>query len=304
MTTRSASLAETACNRLWFYGLMVVSGILVGCSPPPNPAQTAATTQSSVLTKIETRIRSLERQSIVLDQMQKELNSVQQRIEELEKLQENIQEIKQLERNQNQLLLEYQEEFEDRMTRLETNLERNTRRFRQLTGKEQLQDGASSPSEQMDSKTGSVQELDSSRSGDSAVFQEPPAPPPSVEQQFETAWELYNTKQFFKAIELLREFRVKHPDHPSTVDAHYLLGDAYYSMQDYPSAAIELYEFVEQNSHHPSASDARWKLAQSLEKSGEIGLALSIYQELASQDDSPYRKRAQEKLAAYENQQK
>ena len=304
MTSHNAALVKTICSRLCFYGMMGTSGIMISCTPPPNPAQKAATAQSLLLNKMENRIEGLEDQSLVLDQMQKDLNSVQDRIKKLEKLQDNIQEIKQLERNQNQLLLEYQEKFEDRMARLEADLERNTQRLRKITGIEQLRNGDGIDSKQVGSQTGLAQDVDNLEADDSAVSQEPMTLPPSVEQQFESAWDLYNTKQFFKAIELLREFRIKHPDHPSAVEAHYLIGDAYYSLQDYPSAAIELYDFVEQNSHHPSVSDARWKLAQSLEKSGELGLALSIYQDLANQIDSPHQKQAEEKLQEYENQQK
>lgn len=300
MTTHNASKVKTVLNHLWIYGMMGASGILVACAPPnPTPEATA---QSGLLNNLETRIQNLENQSNVQDQMQMELSSVQDRIKKLEKLQDNLQEIKQLERNQNQLLLEYQEEFEDRMARLEADLERNFQRIRKLTANEPLQNGTGVSSEQAYSQTDSTQDLEMSGSDDFADSQTPVTRPPSVEQQFEIASELYNTKQFFKSIELLREFRRKHPQHPSAVEAHYLIGDAYYSLQDYPSAAIELYDFVEQNSHHPSTIDARWKLAQSLEKSGELGLALSIYQELASQIDAPYQEQAQKKLEEYENQ--
>ena len=300
MTNHNASKVKTVLNQLWIYGMMGASGILVACAAPPNPTPDA--TVRSDLLDLETRIQNLENQSNVQNQFRMEWSSVQDRIEKLEKLQENIQEIKRLERNQNQLLLEYQQEFEDRMARLEADLERNSQRIRKITANEELQNGTGISSEQASSQTGSAQELETFGSDDSTDSQIPVTRPPSVEQQFEIAWELYNTKQFFKAIELLREFRMKHPQHPSAVEAHYLIGDAYYSLQDYPSAAIELYDFVEQNSHHPSNTDARWKLAQSLEKSGEIGLALSIYQELASQIDAPYQKQAQKKLEEYENQ--
>ncbi len=301
MTTHNASKVKTVLNHLWTYGMIGASGVLVACAAPPNPAPDA-TVQSELLNNLETRIQNLENQSNVQDQMQMELSSVQDRIKKLEKLQENIQEIKRLERNQNQLLLEYQEEFEDRMARLEADLERNSQRIRKMTANEQLQNGTGISGEQAYSQTDSAQDLEMFGSDDSPDSQKPVTRPPSVEQQFEIAWEFYNTKQFFKAIELLREFRMKHPQHPSAVEAHYLIGDAYYSLQDYPSAAIELYDFVEQNPHHPSTTDASWKLAQSLEKSGEIGLALSIYQDLASQIDAPYQKQALKKLEEYENQ--
>ena len=158
MTNHNASKAKTVLNRLWIYGMMGASGVLVACAAPPNPAPNA--TIRSDLLNLETRIQNLENQSNVQNQMQMEWSSVQDRIEKLEKLQENIQEIKRLERNQNQLLLEYQQEFEDRMARLEADLERNSQRIRKITANEELQNGTGISSEQASSQTGSAQDLE------------------------------------------------------------------------------------------------------------------------------------------------
>ena len=122
-----------------------------------------------------------------------------------------------------------------------------------------------------------------------------------AEQLFESGLALHGEKQYLKAIRAFEQLRQKYPDHPNGVEGHYLIGDAYFALQDYTNSAIVFYEFTDENPQYPNAPDAQWKLAQSLEKSGEIGLALDIYQEILV-SGNPYGQQAQEKLKIYEKQ--
>ena len=244
-----------------------------------------------------------ERQVRFLREMQKKMRSLQANVAELKHLQKEMQQLKQLERNQNRLFLEYQERFEERMAQIEQNLDQNNLKLRKLTGEQPalnqqttgfvapalpaVPEGASNGLEEA-RRPLPVPEITESREG-------------GVEELFESGLALHGDQQYLEAIRIFEKLRQEYPDHPNSTEGHYLMGDAYFALQDYTNAAIVFYEFTDENPQYPNAPDAKWKLAQSLEKSGEIGLALDIYQEMLAQGN-PYREQAQEKLQIYEKQ--
>lgn len=117
----------------------------------------------------------------------------------------------------------------------------------------------------------------------------------SMTEIFESGWKLFRDHEFQKAISVLEKFRKNYSKSRNAIEAHYLIGASYFFLENYQNAALELYDFLLKNPEHPYVSDAQWKFAQSLEKSGEIGLAIELYRVLA-QSDSSYRVKAQEIL--------
>ncbi|MGK5095272.1 tetratricopeptide repeat protein [Deltaproteobacteria bacterium TL4] len=118
----------------------------------------------------------------------------------------------------------------------------------------------------------------------------------------EQGQEAYRAKQHLQAIEIFETIRNLFPGHPHAIEAHYWIGESYFAMGEFQRAAIAFYDFIDQNPRHSRTIHARWKLAQSLEKSGDIGLALNVYQDLVD-TVSPYQKQAKERVDFYENKQ-
>lgn len=283
-------------------GALLLSACSSGASrPAPAP-------QPTPLQTLTARVVNLERQSRLLREIQEAVRGMQTNLATLKNLQQEVQELKQLERNQNKLFLEYQEKFEERIAQIEQNLERNNLKFRRLTG--EIQQPQQGGRERLVDQNPSLAKLPRESSsndmaktpGSSPLKPTRPPAPAGPEQLFESGLALHTAKQYLKAIRVFQQLRKDHPEHPNAVEGHYLIGDAYFSLQDYPNAAIAFYEFTDQNPQYPNTFDAKWKLAQSLEKSGEVGLALDIYQEMVAQENSPYQAQAQAKLKVYEKQ--
>lgn len=252
----------------------------------------------------EARATQSQRQARFLLEMQKELRTLQESVAELKYLEQEMGQLKQIEQNQNRLLLDSQERFEERMAQMEQNLEQNNLKLRKLTG-----ESPAFPPQNL-GLVRPVPALPEAPKEPSLILEEAPpsALPPATdsaemgaEQLFESGLALHSEKQYLKAIGVFEQLRKEYPDHPNGIEGHYLIGDAYFALQDYTKSAIVFYEFTDENPQYPNADDAQWKLAQSLEKSGEIGLALDIYQEMLV-PGNPYRQQAQEKLQIYEKQ--
>lgn len=123
-----------------------------------------------------------------------------------------------------------------------------------------------------------------------------------ISQKFTDAVKLLQSQQYWQAIEIFETIRQQNAQHPYAIEAHYWIGEAYFSLAEYQKSAIIFYDFVNQNPRHSKTLIARWKLAQALEKSGDIGLAIDVYNELA-QSSSPYQEQAKQRLEFYEKTQ-
>ncbi len=306
----SGYFQKTLLNRFWFAIFLLIGvGVWNGCatSSPTTPK----TNESN---NLEARmVKALRTHSTSLRQLKSQMEELQQKLDESE----------QLKRNQNILLLEMEKKFDERAIQMERKLEQYNLKMRKQDGEmERLNKNYremrlaldKSPSTQRSTATPppSATKPVAAKSKPAPASRVPPqttpkpAPvpkpePSNVDQLFESGWSLFKSEQYLQAIEILQKLRKEHPNHPNAIEAHFLIGDAYYSMQNYQSAAIEFHDFTQQNPQYPSVFDAQWKLAQSLEKSGEIGLALEIYQNII-QNDSPYRDQAMERIKFYESE--
>ena len=298
---------------VWIWSIMGGIGLISACSSQPQSIQTP-NPQANPLRTLEGRVTAMENnQAKLLRELQSEIKGLKQ----------NLQELEQLKQNQNILLLDLQGKFDERLAQIEQELTRNKLNLRKQSGEfarmqknmrdmritldqgdfqQPLQQQATQPLKSEATETPSQSLAEASSLSSELPQSTPGTSEPSssdVDQLFETGWDLHKNREYSKALEVFQEFRKTYPQHPNAIEAHYLIGDSYYSLQDYQNAAIEFFDFIEQNPQYPSTSDAQWKLAQSLEKSGETGLALDIYQELA-QGSSPYREEAQKSLELYE----
>ncbi|MBF0287656.1 MAG: tetratricopeptide repeat protein [SAR324 cluster bacterium] len=281
--------------------LLMAAGIWNGCTATDMAFPTEGESGN-----LENRmVKALRSHSSALRQLKAQIDTLQQELKDSERLK----------RNQNILLLDLEKKFNEQTSQLERKLEQQKLKMRKQEGEMErlnknyreirLAFDQSNPA-----KTNSVPPP----SANSNVAAPKPSPketpdattPPAsnvadADQLFESGWELFKAEQYLQSIEILQKLRKNYPKHPNAIEAHYLIGDAYYSMQNFQSAAIELHDFVQQNPQYPSVFDAQWKLAQSLEKSEEIGLALEIYQNI-TQSESPYRENALARIKFYESQ--
>lgn len=122
----------------------------------------------------------------------------------------------------------------------------------------------------------------------------------AAEQLFESGWNDIQSAKYQDAIKKLEKLRKEYPKHPNSIEANYWIAKCYYDLDDYASASLEFHDFVKQNPQHPNVEESSWLLGQSLEKSGEIGLALEIYRDFAKKE-STYKDQAQQRLKFYES---
>ncbi len=270
-------------KRICVWSMLGGLGWLTACAPSqPQPANTTKPRLTSQ--QLETRIKRIERnQSRLIQKLQTELSELKQSLKQSE----------QLKRNQNILLLNLQGQFDERMAQIEKKLSQNKPSVGKQAGTSEQATLGKIPTATQSSKPEATQPSSASKTPVASL------PPLNADQIFETGWDLHQKKEYLKAIEVFRKFKQTYPQHPNAIEAHYLIGDSYFFLEDYPNAAVEFFDFVDQNPQYPSTYEAQWKLAQALEKSGEVGLALDIYQELA-QGSSSYREKAQESLKRYE----
>ncbi|MBF0280690.1 MAG: tetratricopeptide repeat protein [SAR324 cluster bacterium] len=281
-------------DRISFFSFLAGIGILSSCGSSQPQSTQAASPQPSPLRQLEARVKAMEGKQSRLIQLQAEVDA----------LKSNIKDLEQIKSNQNLLILNLEGKFDERIAQIEKKLDQNNPRLRQQAGDAERQTEnvpALSQKEKTaadDLQSGATVNSETASSGDVAISPSAPSAV-NVDQVFETGWELHKKNQYLKAIEVFRKFRKDYPQHPSAIEAHFLIADSYFALEDYQNAAVEFFDFVEQNPQYPSTHDAQWKLAQSLEKSGEVGLALDIYQELA-QGSSSFREEAQKTLERYE----
>ncbi|MBF0240480.1 MAG: tetratricopeptide repeat protein [SAR324 cluster bacterium] len=112
---------------------------------------------------------------------------------------------------------------------------------------------------------------------------------------------LYLSAQYLNAIEVFEELRKKYPVHPLQQVALYWIGRSYMALSEFSKASLILLDFTRSFPTHAMIHEARWYLAQSLEQSGEIRLAMSQYNELAK-SGNPFQQQAKDRLNAHEKQ--
>ena len=91
---------------------------------------------------------------------------------------------------------------------------------------------------------------------------------------------------FENAEKAFLKFRDKFQDSKLTDDALYFIGYIQFLKGNYEKASIRFFELIEQHQESNRLNDSIWWLAVTLERSGDLGSAIDMYQRLLKSNPS------------------
>jgi len=116
-------------------------------------------------------------------------------------------------------------------------------------------------------------------------------------QAYVKAFGLYSTNKFSAAIQAFELFLKESPASEYVPNAHYWIGECYYSSSDVPAALVAFQKVVDGWPKHPKASDALLKIGYSLTAQKQQEKAKAIFERLIrSYPGSPAAVKARERL--------
>lgn len=122
-----------------------------------------------------------------------------------------------------------------------------------------------------------------------------------AQEWFKQGVKAYQQQQFAQAADFFYRFRKADPEAQGTDDALWMQANSRFELREWQSAALLYQDFITQYPSHPNRTEAKWKLAESLDRSGESGLAIDMYQEIAG-ERSQYQTLAKQRLQRYDTQ--
>ncbi|MBN1213627.1 MAG: tol-pal system protein YbgF [candidate division Zixibacteria bacterium] len=130
-------------------------------------------------------------------------------------------------------------------------------------------------------------QADSAAADTSTATLTPPSPGPAYAIDCDSAYDesFINVRrgEYEKGVESLLYFLKNCPAHPNDENAHYWLGESYYSLNKYKEAAVE-FEYVMNNYPNSVNIDlVLFKLARSKQELGQNKEAKELYQRLADE---------------------
>ncbi|MFZ5980448.1 MAG: tol-pal system protein YbgF, partial [Candidatus Zixiibacteriota bacterium] len=115
----------------------------------------------------------------------------------------------------------------------------------------------------------------------------PPAPGSiytiDCDSAYDESFILVRQFEYDKAIPSFKYFIANCPNHPNDENAHYWLGEAYYSLKQYQDAAVEFGYVMEKYPNSINTDLVLFKLARSKQELGQNKEAKELYQRLADE---------------------
>ncbi len=109
---------------------------------------------------------------------------------------------------------------------------------------------------------------------------EPPLPAIDCGATYDESFILVRRGEYEKAIEGFRNFLTHCEKHESAENAHYWIGECYYSLEKYVDAIAEFQYLIDNYKSSVNASRAMYKLARSQQELGKTNEAKRIFQKL------------------------
>ena len=109
-----------------------------------------------------------------------------------------------------------------------------------------------------------------------------PPPPPAIDcdATYDESFILVRRGEYENAIEGFRNFLTHCEKHESAENAHYWIGECYYSLEKYVDAITEFQYLIDTYKSSVNASRAMYKLARSQQELGKANEAKRVFQKL------------------------
>ena len=222
---------------------------------------------------LEVRLAQLEKTNIKLEEANKQqTGSMLDMLTQIESLNQELRKL----RGQNEELAHNLQDAKNRQKDFYVDLDARMRRF-------EAAEAAAKPASSQKAEDKSVVE-------DIAVVES---------SAYEVVYAYYKAANYQKVLESSREFLKKFPDSSRVPNVHYLMGDAYFSQDDFKKSIASYQIVVSKYENSPNAPDAWLNIAACQQQLKDIATAKKTLKLLiAKHPDSKAAKKAKQRLSA------
>ena len=227
----------------------------------------------SQIQQLEVRLAQLEKANIKLEEANKQqTGSMLDMLTQIESLNQELRKL----RGQNEELAHNLQDAKNRQKDFYVDLDARMRRF-------EAAEAAAKPASSQKAEDKSVVE-------DIAVVES---------SAYEVVYAYYKAANYQKVLESSREFLKKFPDSSRVPNVHYLMGDAYFSQDDFKKSIASYQIVVSKYENSPNAPDAWLNIAACQQQLKDIATAKKTLKLLiAKHPDSKAAKKAKQRLSA------